>query len=125
MYVTKNEQREKAGLPGLEHITLAGNADGLSRLSVWQQSIAPGAATPPHRHECEEVVVVKSGSGELHVEGKVIPFGADSTITVPSNVLHQIFNTGETPLEITAALSASPVEVFLPDGARLDLPWTT
>jgi mannose-6-phosphate isomerase-like protein (cupin superfamily) len=70
-------------------------------------------------------VVVRSGSGELHVEGKVIPFGPDSTITVPPNVLHQIFSTGETPLEITAALSTSPVEVFLPDGTRLDLPWRT
>jgi mannose-6-phosphate isomerase-like protein (cupin superfamily) len=125
MYVTAHAQQQKAGLPGLEHVTLAGHAEGLSRLSVWQQSFAPGAATPPHRHDCEEVVVVKSGSGELHVEGKVIAFGPDSTITVPSNVLHQIFNTGATPLEITAALSASPVEVFLPDGARLDLPWRT
>jgi len=125
MYVTQNARREKAALPGIEHVTLAGGADGLSHLSVWQQSIAPGAATPPHRHDCEEVVVVNTGSGELHVEGRVIPFGPASTIAVPSNVVHQIFNTGETTLEITAALSASPVEVFLPDGVRLDLPWKT
>ncbi|MCD6043103.1 MAG: putative auxin-binding protein 1, partial [Burkholderiales bacterium] len=52
MQVIDNAAREKCSLPGIEHLTLAGAAQGLSRLSVWRQSMAPGSATPPHQHDC-------------------------------------------------------------------------
>ncbi len=125
MQVIENRTRESASLPGLTHWTLAGGAEGLSRLSVWRQSIAAGAVTPPHRHDCEEVVVVLSGSGQLLHGDAVVPFGPDTTLVVPANAVHQIINTGDVSLELVAALSASPVEVFLPDGAPLPLPWPT
>jgi mannose-6-phosphate isomerase-like protein (cupin superfamily) len=125
MYAIQNDKREKAALPGIEHSTLAGGDDGLTGLSVWRQAVAPGGATPPHRHDCEEVVVVASGRGELHVDGKVIAFGPDSTLIIPPNVPHQICNTGTEPLGLLAAFSASPVDVYLPDGERIALPWRT
>ena len=59
--VIPTDGRERASLPGIDHLTLAGGAQGLSSLSVWQQSIDAGEATPPHRHDCEEVVVVGEG----------------------------------------------------------------
>lgn len=123
MRVIENTGREKAELPGIEHLTLAGKAEGLSRLSVWRQSMAPGCSTPPHKHDCEEVVLVVEGSGELHIGGKKIPFGPDTTLVLPPNVAHQIFNTGALPLKTLAAFSATPVATFLPDGAALELPW--
>jgi mannose-6-phosphate isomerase-like protein (cupin superfamily) len=125
MYAIRNEQREKAALPGIEHATLAGGDDGLTRLSVWRQSMAPGGATPPHRHDCEEVVVVTAGSGELHIDGKVIAFGPDSTLIIPPDAPHRIVNTGADTLVTLAVFSASPVEVHLPDGERIALPWRT
>ena len=30
-----------------------------------------GAATPPHRHDCDEVVLCQAGHGELHLDGEV------------------------------------------------------
>lgn len=85
--------------------------------------MAPGCATPPHRHDCEEVVLVVEGSGEVHIDGKVFPFGPDSTLVLPPNVPHRIFNTGSAPLKTVAAFSATPVGTFLPGGERLELPW--
>jgi len=123
MYVTHNQQRPEASLPGLVHRTLAGRADGLAHLSVWRQTIAPGGATPPHRHDCEEVVLIDRGEGELVIGGVAHRFGADSTLVIPRNVDHQIVNTGATPIECTAAFSVSPVAVYLPDGQALPLPW--
>jgi mannose-6-phosphate isomerase-like protein (cupin superfamily) len=123
MHVIQNADREHARLPGIEHLTLAGAEQGLSRLSVWRQSMAPGSATPPHQHDCEEVVLVLEGSGEVHVAGEIIPFGADSTLVLPPNVPHQIFNTGTVPLKTVAAFSATPVGTFLPGGEALPLPW--
>ncbi|MFO1414855.1 MAG: cupin domain-containing protein [Burkholderiales bacterium] len=125
MYVHRNSQRPEASLPGLVHRTLAGNAEGLTRLSLWRQTIAPGGATPPHRHDCEEVVIVDAGEGTLIVEGVAHPFAADSTLVIPRDAQHQIVNTGTVAIECTAAFSTSPVEVYLPDGERLPLPWAS
>lgn len=110
-------------LPGIAHRTLAGQAEGLSHLSVWQQTMAPGTATPPHRHRCEEVVLVTGGEGEVHVGGVVHRFSAGQTLVLPPDVDHQIFNTGSGPLDITAMFAATPVPVELPDGTPLALPW--
>lgn len=123
MYVIDNTGLPRAQLPGIDHQTLAGSANGLRRLSVWRQTIAAGAASPPHRHACEEVVVVGSGYGELHIDGRVYPFGADNTLVIPPNVDHQIINAGDEPMHLVAVLSVTPVEVLLPDGQPLSLPW--
>ena len=125
MTVIQNAALPRSGLPGIDHVTLAGGEHGLEALSVWKQSIAAGSATPPHRHDCEEVVLVTAGRGELQIDGAVQKFGADTTLVIPRNVLHQIVNTGDTPLEIVAAFSVSPVEAFFPDGERIELPWAS
>ncbi len=123
MQVIDNAARERCSLPGIEHLALAGAAQGLSRLSVWRQSMAPGCATPPHQHDCEEVVLVVEGSGEVEIGGRRVAFGPDTTLVLPPHVPHQIFNTGSVPLVTVAAFSATPVGTFLPDGGALELPW--
>jgi mannose-6-phosphate isomerase-like protein (cupin superfamily) len=125
MQVIDNTQREKSTLPGIEHLTVASRAHGLTRLSMWQQSMAPGCATPPHRHDCEEVVLVLEGSGEVQIGDRRFSFGPDTTLVLPPDVPHQIFNTGTVPLKTVAAFSATPVGTFLPQGKRLELPWAT
>jgi mannose-6-phosphate isomerase-like protein (cupin superfamily) len=125
MYVHANDQRPAASLPGIDHRTLAGNADGLAALSLWRQTMAPGAATPPHRHDCEEVIIVDAGSGTLLIDDVAHPFGPDSTLVIPRNAFHQIVNTGSEPLVTTAAFACSPVHVYLPDGQAIALPWAS
>lgn len=123
MHVLENAKRSGAELPGIVHLTVAGGEHGLKSLSVWRQSMAPGSATPPHRHDCEEVVLVTEGCGEVHIGDEVFAFGPDTTLVLPPDVPHQIFNTGSVPLKTVAAFSATPVGTFLPGGERLDLPW--
>lgn len=123
MYVTEQSRLEATPISGLEHATLAGQAEGLRQLSLWRQKIAPGAATPPHRHDCEEVVLCSAGQGELHIAGEVHRFGADAVLVIPPAETHQIFNVGPHPMEILGVFSVSPVRVFLPDGEELLLPW--
>lgn len=112
-------------IPGVAHATWAGQADGLEQLSVWRQTLAPGTATPPHRHDCDEVVLCLAGHGEVHTEGAVQQFGADCTVVLPKGRDHQIFNTGARSMEIVGLFGATPVATYLPDGALLDLPWRT
>ena len=125
-FVFENPAPAPSALPGVRHATLAGSHLGLRTLSVWQQVLAPGAATPPHRHDCEEVVLCTAGRGELRIDGQPSEaFGADSTLHLPPHVLHQIVNAGDEPLHIVAVFSATPVAAYLPDGEAIELPWRT
>jgi quercetin dioxygenase-like cupin family protein len=113
-----------ATLPGIEHRTLAGSAAGLSHLSVWKQTVAPGAETPPHFHDCEEVVLVERGSGEVRAGcGRPLRFNAGQTILISTGEYHQIANTGRGPLTIVGIFASTPVGTFAPEGARMELPW--
>lgn len=112
--------------PGIHHATLAGCAQGLSALSIWEQILAPGAATPPHRHDCEEVVLCSAGHGQLRYGvDRIVPFGPNMTVCIPRDEPHQLVNTGNEPLHIVAVFSKSPVEVYFPDGEPIALPWAT
>lgn len=125
MRVIDNSRLNKSELPGIEHQTLAGAAQALSKLSVWRQSMAPGSATPIHQHDCEEVVLVLSGSGEVRAKGIVTPFGPDTTLVLPPRVAHEIVNTGDAPLVTVAVFSATPVGTFTPNDERMELPWAS
>jgi mannose-6-phosphate isomerase-like protein (cupin superfamily) len=125
MTVLAQPQPVPTALPGIAHATWAGHDDGLSQLSAWRQSLAPGAATPPHRHDCDELVFCLAGRGEAHVDGQVFPFGPDSSVALPRGGMHQLFNTGSEPLELLTVFAASPVGTRLPDGQAITLPWRT
>mgnify|MGYP001025802254 CR=1 FL=1 len=94
-----------------------------SALSRWRQTLAPGAATPPHRHDCDEIVLCLGGSGEVHSGGRAERFGVDCTVVLPAHRDHQIFSVGPGPLEIVGIFAATPVVTRQPDGAAIDLPW--
>ncbi|HYE40223.1 MAG TPA: cupin domain-containing protein [Ramlibacter sp.] len=122
-FVIEQSRPEPTPIPGVSHATWAGSRDGLQSLSLWRQSLAPGGATPPHSHSCEEIVMCLSGRGEVLIAGEIHPFGPQQTVLLPANVPHQLFNVGSEPLETTAVFAATPVDVALPDGSALELPW--
>lgn len=123
MPVNQNHQATKHNLPGLLHQTLAGSRDGLRGLEVWRQKIDAGAATPVHRHDCEEVIVIFQGEGTCTIEGEDHGFKADETLIIPPGVVHQIRNTGSDDLHILATLTMAPVAVETADGQAMPLPW--
>ena len=123
MNVIEQAKPSPAAIPGIHHATWAGAADGLSQISIWRQTLAPGAATPPHGHDCDEVVLCLSGQGEVHLNGQAHRFGANSTVVLPRGQLHQLFNLGAMPMEIIGVFGATPVGTHLPGGEPLTLPW--
>jgi mannose-6-phosphate isomerase-like protein (cupin superfamily) len=110
-------------LPGLTHQTLASRANGIGAFEVWQQSLGPGAATPLHRHDCEEVIVFTGGSGTMYHAGTETPITAGTVLLCQPNELHQIVNTGTEPLTLYGILSVSPVPVVDSEGQPIALPW--
>lgn len=122
-YIVDQPQPAPTPFPGIFHATWAGSGEGMNQLSLWRQSVAPGGATPPHVHACEEIVLCTAGRGEVHIGGAVHAFGPNQTVLLPAHVPHQIFSVGEEPLEMTAVFAATPVPAALPDGTALELPW--
>lgn len=112
-----------AQIPGIEHRTVAGAEHGARELTIWQQTLQPEAATPPHRHDVEEVVLCHAGVGELHLDGRVHQFGPHASLLIPRNAPHQIVNIGAEPMRITGIFASASVHVFGPDGAEIALPW--
>lgn len=110
-------------LPGLEHRTLAGPEHGMRDMEVWLQTVAPGAGTPVHRHDCEEVIVILSGNGTCAIGTETVAFAADSTLIIPRDTVHRLINTGAEPIRLIGILSAAPVAVRTAEGATMPLPW--
>lgn len=123
MSVLQHARIEKFHLPGLTHQTLASQQQGVRGLEVWLQTVAPGAATPVHRHNCEEVIVVLRGSGRITMAGEEMTFGANSTIIVPPDAVHQLVNSGTEEMLLIGALGMSPVNVTTAEGEPIPLPW--
>lgn len=121
--IVTHDRVEEHRLPGLEHRTVAGPLQGLRDLEVWVQTVAPGAATPVHRHDCEEAIVVLEGRGVLALGGRDEPFGPGSTLVIPRDAVHQVRCTGPEPLRLVAALAAAPVRVHTATHERIPLPW--
>lgn len=110
-------------LPGLAHRTLAGPEHGLKGLEIWSQSLDALTATPLHRHDCEEVLVVVAGKGNVAISGSTMNFSVGDTVIIPRYEVHQIVNGGESALRLLSALNMAPVRTESPDGFRIDLPW--
>jgi len=126
-------------IPGLSHLTISGRTHTGNRgVEMWYETIAPGHGTPIHKHDCEEIFLVLSGSGgtmrQLASDGRVISqsLKPNSTITVLPNARHQFFNEGEDDVGFIVAFDNLPLRaVAYPSWEALDvhgksiapLPW--
>lgn len=123
MPIVNNDDLQTLELPGLRHQTIGGHKQGVKTMEVWLQTMAPGAATPVHRHACEEVILVLSGSGTCTVGNATLAFGPNSTLILEPDVVHQIVNTSDTEMRLVAALGMAPVRVRTAEGDPLPVPW--
>jgi quercetin dioxygenase-like cupin family protein len=78
------------------------------------------SATPPHRHDTEEVVLFLKGNGRATVADREVRFAAGDTLVLPAGQVHQLF--AETDCEFVSAMPLGGT-VQLPDGVVIDLPW--
>ena len=105
----KAQKPAPATLPGktyrFEDLVLKGNSravfDGLTHtgfhVDLHETQLAPGAAPhPPHRHDHEEVIMIREGTIEVTNEGNVSTVGPGGVIYNGSNDLHGMKNIGTT-----------------------------
>lgn len=118
---------EHAGLPRFENhgnqlVGIATQHLGAQSFEVWRTSVAPGSATPPHRHATEEIFVFLSGQGRAQIGEQILNFSAPATVIAPAHVTHQFFNTGSTPTDAIVVVGVGS-SIYDKDGHEMELPW--
>ena len=88
------------------------------------QTLESGAATPPHYHECEEVLVILKGAGQFSIVGESRDFGPGTTLVAAPKVVHQVTNSGKEQMLLLAVFSETPARAFSPNGNVILLPWS-
>jgi quercetin dioxygenase-like cupin family protein len=93
---------------------------GTTQSSTIVYEIEPGGHLGWHTDATEETQYIISGTGELHVEdGSTYPVGPKSVFVLPTNVRHDLANTGKETLRAVAFFAAAMFtqnfdEVMLP-----------
>ena len=101
MVVIEQTCPKATSITGIAHASLVSTAEGPLYLSVWRQTLAPGAYSPPHQHDGDEAA--------LCLDGRVRRFGAESTVALLKGLPRQIFNAaGQLPLKILTVLLSTP-----------------
>lgn len=121
--IVQHDKIDEHRLPGISHQTVAGPLQGFGSLEVWVQTVEAGAATPVHRHDCEEAIVILEGQGVLVMGDKEDAFGPGTTLVIPRNAVHQVKCTGPGSIRLVAALAMAPVRVHTDTDERIPLPW--
>lgn len=87
-----------------EDLTLKGNGravlDGLTHtgyhVDLHETQLAPGMAPhAPHKHEHEEIIMIREGRIEFTIEGKATVAGPGSVTYIASNDFHGSKNVGD------------------------------
>lgn len=85
-----------AAAPGVAERLLIGAApiDWPHGFTLAEVTLAPEAATPPHRLAVPDVWFVQHGAVEVVIGGETAPCGPGDTITVPAGAQRSIVNRG-------------------------------
>ena len=86
--------------------------------------IEPGGHLGWHTDATEETQYIVAGTGELKMEDGIYPVGPGSVFVLPTNVRHDLANTGKEPLRAVAFFAAAMFtqdfdEVMLPPKSHI------
>jgi quercetin dioxygenase-like cupin family protein len=97
--------------------TCGGNHSEQSSTIVYE--IAPGGHLGWHTDATEETQYIIGGTGELQMEDGKYSVGPGSVFVLPTNVRHDLVNTGKEPLRAVAFFAAA---MFTQDFDNVMLP---
>ncbi len=123
MAVIRGSEYKEFELMGNHMLGLATRSRGAKEVAVWRGRTDPGATTPPHYHDHEEVLIVLTGSGKVKIQGDEVTVSSGDVAIVPPSMRHELAadEQGE-GLDAIAVLPAG-TKTYLPNGEELELPW--
>jgi quercetin dioxygenase-like cupin family protein len=123
MNIVSVAEREAVEIEGNRMKGIAVAATGATEAEVWEAVMVPGASTPPHSHDAEEIVLVVEGGITADVDGETVEVGAGEVVVVPAGRIHQLHNRAAGETRKFAVLGRVGAKTFWPDGSVLETPW--
>jgi quercetin dioxygenase-like cupin family protein len=121
MAVITREQTQTFELPGTHVTGLASPSRGASETSAWRLRLEPGASSPAHSLDREEIFVVLSGTVRAAYDAHAEEASAGEALIVAPGEEVTLSTVGAEPFEAVALL---PVGGTAPlDGERMVPPW--
>jgi len=129
--VVATNKLERIKVRGADDKTIAWNAafascggHGADQSSTIVYEIEPGGHLGWHTDATEETQYIIAGTGELKMEDGIYPVGPGSVFVLPTNVRHDLANTGKDPLRAVAFFAAAMFtqdfdEVMLPPKSHI------
>ena len=88
--------------PGIKKQVMLRNGDVPHITNFSQATFAPGQTVTPHTHaDMVEVFFVEAGQGLIWIDGEPHSLTPGVCVTVEIGELHELQNTGESPLVLT------------------------
>lgn len=116
MAVLKNTEISTEQMyPKVERQELICKAMGAKGISMGEITIQPGGEIPMHFHSVEDCVLLRQGSGEIHIDGQVNQVQAPMTILIAPGTKHKVVNSGTEPIRIIYGFPGVDVDRHLVD----------
>jgi uncharacterized cupin superfamily protein len=99
-------------IPGREiRDLISGKTVGARSISLRITDVLPGeTCTPGHIHtECEEVIFILSGKGEIKIGHETFPMKSGDAIYLPTGIGHIIRNTGKEMMRMACSFSSADI----------------
>ncbi len=121
-YVVNVDEVPVGKIPGREIRDLInGKIVGTRSISLRITDVLPGeVCSPGHIHtECEEVIFILSGKGEIKIGEEIFPMKPGDAIYLPTGVGHLIRNTGKEMMRMACSFSTSDFSRDLKNDASM------
>jgi mannose-6-phosphate isomerase-like protein (cupin superfamily) len=98
-----------------------GKTAGSRGISLRITDVLPGAlCSPGHSHtECEEVIFILSGQGEIKIGEETFPMKLGDAILLPTGVPHLIRNAGQEVMRMACSFSSNDISRDLKSEERM------
>ena len=114
--MTKNKMPHQFKMLGIELNVKVSKDDSENKLSSIEQTVAPGAGSPPHiLHDADKMIYVINGKFLIRNGEKSIEAGEGDAVYIPKGIIHNFKNTGTEKGKILVTLSPAGHEDFLYD----------
>jgi quercetin dioxygenase-like cupin family protein len=104
MPVISSQDAPRYEVGGTHVVGLAAPSRGAQETCAWRLTLAPGASSPDHTLDREEVFVALAGEARATLDGMTHLVGEGDGLIVPAGVAFTIDNPGDEPFEAIACL---------------------
>jgi quercetin dioxygenase-like cupin family protein len=124
MSVTHSDEIPVHELPGNRLRGLATRSRGSSETALWNHTLEPGAESPPHWHDHDQVIYVLAGSGRIVIGREEVALSPGDVAVAPARIPHQVRAAVDEGLDTLVAMPAA-LRTFRLDGSEIQQPWHT